>query len=207
MVVLYSTNNVFDGSYGEYDFNPILIPVEGETEKLLGETYITSIAVDGGNRKWIGTSSSGVFCLSPDGTEEIYRFTAENSPLISNNVLDIRIDHVSGEVYFATDKGLVSFRADASLFDEQFENVTVFPNPVRPDFSGPITVQGLGFASDVTITDVSGNVVLKTVSNGGTVIWDGKTLTGDRVQSGVYLVWSASTEGKGKNVAKILFIN
>ena len=98
--------------------------------------------------------------------------------------MDIRIDHVSGEVYFATDKGLVSFRSDASLFDEQFESVTVFPNPVRPDFSGPITVQGLGYASDVTITDVSGNVVLKTVSNGGTVIWDGKTLEGERVQSG-----------------------
>ncbi len=207
LVVLYSTNNVFDGTYGEYDFNPIFLTVDGEVEKLLGETYITAIAVDGGNRKWIGTSSSGVFCLSPDGTEEIYRFTAENSPLISNNVLDIRIDHVSGEVYFATDKGLVSFRADASLFDEQFETVTVFPNPVRPDFSGPITVQGLGYASDVTITDVSGNVVLKTVSNGGTVIWDGKTLEGERVQSGVYLVWSASTEGKGRNVAKILFIN
>lgn len=207
LVVLYSTSNVFDGEYGEYDFNPILIPVDGEVEKLLGETYITSIAVDGGNRKWIGTSSSGVFCLSPDGSEEIYRFTAENSPLISNNVLDIRIDHFSGEVYFATDKGLVSFRADASIFDENFENVTVFPNPVRPDFTGPVTIQGLGYDSDVTVTDISGNVVLKTVSNGGTVIWDGKTLEGERVQSGTYLVWSASSDGKGRNVAKILFIN
>lgn len=207
LVVLYSTNNVFEGEYGEYDFNPILITVEGEVEKLLGETYITAIAVDGGNRKWIGTSSSGVFCLSPDGTEEIYRFTTQNSPLISNNVLDIRIDHLSGEVYFATDKGLVSFRADASIFDDDFSDVKVFPNPVRPDFSGPVTIQGLGYDSDVTVTDISGNVVLKTVSNGGTVIWDGKTLQGQRVQSGVYLVWSATSEGKGRNVAKILFIN
>lgn len=207
MVVLYSTSNIFDGGYGEYDFNPILLEVDGEVEKVLGTTYITGIAVDGGNRKWIGTNSAGVFCLSPDGMEVIYNFNTENSPLISNNVLDIRIDHLSGEVYFATDKGLVSFRSDASLFDEEFSNVTVFPNPVRPEYEGVITVQGLGYDSDVTITDVSGNVVLKTVSNGGTAIWDGKTLNGDRVQSGVYLVWSASSSGKGKNVAKILVIN
>lgn len=207
MVVLYSTDKIYDGSYGEYDFNPILIEVNGEVEKLLGTTYITSLTVDGGNRKWIGTNSSGVFCLSPDGTEEIYRFDTENSPLVSNNVLDIRIDHLSGEVYFATDKGLVSFRADASLFDEDFENVTVFPNPVRPDFSGPITIQGLGYQSDVKVTDISGNLIYKTTSNGGTVIWDGLTLTGERVQSGVYLVWTASVDGKGKEVAKILFMN
>lgn len=207
MVVLYSTDKIYDGTYGEYDFNPILIEVNGEVEKLLGTTYITALTVDGGNRKWIGTNSSGVFCLSPDGTEEIYRFDTENSPLVSNNVLDIRVDHLSGEVYFATDKGLVSFRSDASIFDEDFENVTVFPNPVRPDFSGPITIQGLGYQSDVKITDISGNVVYKTTSNGGTAIWDGKTLTGERVQSGVYLVWAASVDGKGKEVAKILFMN
>jgi outer membrane protein assembly factor BamB len=207
MVVLYSTADLYDGGYGDYDFNFISLTVGTEVEHLLGTTYITTIAVDGGNRKWIGTSSSGVFCLSPDGMEEIYRFTAENSPLISNNVLDIGIDHESGEVYFATDKGLASFRADASLFDEEFSNVTVFPNPVLPDFSGPVTIQGLGYQSDVKVTDISGNLVFKTTSNGGTAIWDGKTLTGDRVQSGVYLIWAASVDGKGKEVAKILFMN
>ena len=205
--ILYSRTNLYDGSFGEYDLSPILIEVDGEVEQLLGKTFITAITVDGGNRKWIGTSSSGVFCLSPDGMEEIYRFTTENSPLVSNNVLDIRIDHFSGEVYFATDKGLVSFRADASIFDEKFSAVTVFPNPVRPDFTGPITIQGLGYESDVKVTDVAGNLVYKTVSNGGTVIWDGSTLQGERVKSGTYLVWTASVTGKGKNVAKILFIN
>jgi hypothetical protein len=207
LVILYSRTNLYDGGYGEYDLDAILIEVGGEVEKLLGETSITAIAIDGGNRKWIGTGSSGVFCLSPDGTEEIYRFTAENSPLISNNILDIRIDHLSGEVYFATDKGLVSFRSDATISDENFASVKVFPNPVTPDFRGPITIQGLGYESDVKVTDVSGNIVYQTVSNGGTVIWDGLTLEGDRVQSGVYLVWTASVDGKGKNVAKILFIN
>ena len=207
LVVLYSKSNLYDGGFGEYDASKILLEVDGETEKLLGDTHITTIAIDGGNRKWIGTSSSGVFCFSEDGREEIYRFDTENSPLVSNNVLDIKVDQLSGEVYFATDAGLVSFRSDATLADRNFSNVKVFPNPVRPDFYGPITIQGLGYESDVKITDVSGNLVFKGVSNGGTFIWNGETLQGERVHSGVYLVWSGVTTGKGKNVAKILFIN
>lgn len=207
LVILYSRNNLYDGGFGEFDASPILLEVDGEVERLLGDTYVTAIAIDGGNRKWIGTNSSGVFCFSEDGTEEIYRFTTENSPLVSNNVYDIKVDQLSGEVYFATQDGLVSFRSDASLADQEFSSITVFPNPVRPEFSGPITIQGLGYESDVKVTDISGNLIFETVSNGGTVIWDGKTLQGDRVQSGVYLVWSGITTGKGKNVAKILFIN
>ena len=207
MAVLYNTSNIFEAEYGDYDVSSILIDVDGEVEVLLGESDITSIAVDGGNRKWIGTSSSGVFCLSEDGTKEIYRYTQENSPLNSNNIFDIRTDLLTGEVYFATEFGLVSVRTDASLGDPNFSNVSVFPNPVRPDYHGPITIQGLAYESDVKITDVSGNIVFKTISNGGTIIWDGKTLNGQRVQSGVYLVWSAVSNGKGKKVAKILMIN
>ncbi len=207
LVILYSTNQLYDGGFGDYDASPILLEVDGEVEKLLGDTYITSIAIDGGNRKWIGTSSSGVFCFSPDGLTEEYRFTAENSPLVSNNVLDIKVDHFSGEVYFATDKGLVSFRSDATIADDEFSNVKVFPNPVRPEFSGPITIQGLGYETEVKITNVSANLIFKKVSNGGTVKKKKKTLQGDRVQSGVYLVWTGIADGKGKNVAKILFIN
>lgn len=207
LVILYSRANLYDGGYGEFDAAPIILPVDGENERLLGETYITAITIDGGNRKWVGTNSSGVFCFSPDGRTEVYRFTAENSPLISNNILDIKVDQLSGEVFIATEKGLVSFRADASLADREFSNVTVFPNPVRPDFVGPITIMGLGYDSDIKITDISGNLIYQTVSNGGTVIWDGNTLQGNRVQSGVYLVWSGITTGKGKDVAKILFIN
>ncbi len=207
MVILYNKNELYEGGFGDFDANPILLEVDGEVERLLGDTYITSIAIDGGNRKWVGTNSSGVFCFSEDGTEEVYRFNTDNSPLISNNILDIRVDQLSGEVYFATGSGLVSFRADATLADNDFSSVSVFPNPVRPEFAGPITIQGLGYESDVKVTDISGNLIFQTVSNGGTVIWDGKTLQGDRVQSGVYLVWSGITTGKGKNVAKILFIN
>jgi len=207
LVVMYSTNTIFDGAYGDADASEILFKYGEEVEILLGTSTITSIVIDGGNRKWIGTSSSGVFCFSANGTEEIYRFNTDNSPLLSNGILDIKIDHASGEVYFATESGLISFRADATIADNDFTNISVFPNPVRPDFGGVITIEGLGYESDVKITDVSGNLIYQTTSNGGTVIWDGKRLTGERVQSGVYLVWSASTSGKGKAVAKILFIN
>lgn len=207
LVVLYTPDNVFDGEFGEFDAADILIDYEGTTEALFGTTYISAIAVDGGNRKWIGTSSSGVICISEDGREEIYRFTAENSPLISNNIFDIKINYQTGEVFFATENGLVSFRADATIGDEEFSNVTVFPNPVRPEYAGPITIQGLGYESDVKITDVAGNMVYRGTSNGGTFIWNGQTLHGERAASGVYLVWSASINGKGKEVAKILIVN
>lgn len=207
LVVIYSTDNIFNGEYGDADAHEILLKYGEEIETLLGTSSITAIAVDGGNRKWIGTSSSGVFCFSANGTDEVYRFNTDNSPLLSNNILDIKINHSDGEVYFATESGLISYRADATIGDEEFSAITVFPNPVRPEYGGPITIQGLGYESDVKITDVSGNLIYQTTSNGGTVIWDGNRLTGERVQSGVYLVWSASTSGKGKAVAKILFIN
>jgi hypothetical protein len=207
LVVLYSTDNLFGGSYGDADAKPIKIDDGENVELLLGESEITSIAVDGGNRKWIGTSSSGVFCFSPNGLEEIYRFNSDNSPLLSDNVLDIKINHITGEVFFATENGLISYRADATIGDEEFSSVSVFPNPVKPEYRGNITVQGLGYNSEVKITDVSGNLIYQTISNGGTVVWDGNRLSGDRVQSGVYLIWAASSTGKGKNVAKLVVIN
>ncbi len=207
LTIVYSTDKIFDGGYGDADANQIKLEYEETVEFLLGTSNITAIAVDGGNRKWIGTASSGVFCFSPNGLEEVYRFTAENSPLLSNSILDIKINHLTGEVFFATENGLVSYRADATIGDEKFENVTVFPNPVRPTYRGNITIQGLAYNSDVKITDVSGNLIYQTQSNGGTVLWDGNKLSGERVQSGVYLIWTASTTGKGKNVAKVVVLN
>lgn len=207
LAVIFSTASIFDGGYGDADASQIVFKYGEENETLLGETSISSITIDGGNRKWIGTASSGVFCLSPNGTEEVYRFDTDNSPLLSNGILDIKVNQQTGEVYFATESGLISYRADATIADNEFNDVKVFPNPIRPNYAGDITIQGLGYESNVKITDVSGNLIYQTVSNGGTVTWNGKRLTGERVQSGVYLVWSASSTGKGKNVAKILFIN
>jgi hypothetical protein len=205
--ILYNSTNVFDALPGEYNAQRIKLNFEGNVEYLLGNTSISDIEIDGGNRKWIATSNSGVFLLSADGQEIIEHFTKENSPLISNNIVDLEINHDNGEVFIVTDIGLVSYRTDASYGDPNYSNVTIFPNPARPDFDGPVTIQGIQYNSDVKVTDISGNLVFKTTSNGGTASWNGKNLNGERVQPGVYLFWTANNEGKGRFVGKVLIVN
>lgn len=202
--VLYNSDNIFNSS--NYDASRILITYEGNVEYLLGSTPITDIEIDGGNRKWIATASSGIFLLSADGQEVLAEYTAENSPLISNNIMDMEFNHITGELFIVTDLGLVSMRTDASAEDESYASTTVFPNPVKPDYFGPITIQGIRYDSDVKITDAAGNLVYKTTSNGGTATWNGKTLTGENVASGVYLIWTATNEGKNRKVGKVAVI-
>ena len=209
IAVFYSVGSIFDGGYGDADASQIVV-FDDEKEDfvpIFDKVTVSSIAIDGGNRKWIGTSASGVFCMSPNGKNEIFQFGTENSPLVSNSIVDIKMDYESGEVYFATEEGLISYRADITSGDNSFSNVIVYPNPVRPEYTGVITIEGVGYESYVRVTDISGNLIYQTISNGGTILWDGKRLTGERVQSGVYLVWSAKEEGKGDNVAKILILN
>ncbi len=205
--ILYNTDGAFDGGPGEYNAQRIKLEFEGNVEYVLGATDITAIVVDGANRKWFGTANSGIILLSPDGMNIIEQHTMENSPLISNAIIDLTLDHTTGELFIVTDKGLISYRTDATYEDPEYENVVVFPNPVRPDFSGPITIQGIRYDSDVKITDVAGNLVYKTTSNGGTATWDGKTLMGERAATGVYLIWTAANEGKGRKVGKVVVVN
>lgn len=205
--VLYNSEGAFDASSGDYNAQRIKVEFEGNVEYVLGATTITDIIVDGANRKWFATDNSGIILLSPDGLEVLEHHTMDNSPIISNNILDLELDHNTGELYIITDLGLVSYRTDATYEDPDYENVVVFPNPARPDFDGPITIQGIRYNSDVKITDVAGKVVYKTTSNGGTATWDGKNLNGERVQTGVYLIWTAANEGKGRKVGKIAVVN
>lgn len=205
--VLYASESAFDGVPGEYNAQRIKLEFEGNVEYLLGSTNITDIEVDGGNRKWFGTASSGIILLSADGQEILQQFTMENSPLISDAILDLEIDHNTGELYIVTDQGLISYRSDASYEDPDYSSATVFPNPARPEYDGPITIQGIKYDSDVKITDVAGNLIYKTTSNGGTATWNGKTLDGQDVQTGVYLIWTAPNEGKKRFVGKVLVVN
>jgi len=205
--VLYNSVGSFDAGPGGYNAQRIKIPFEGNVEFVLGNTHITDIEVDGANRKWFGTSNSGVILLSADGQEILKNFTTDNSPIISNTVLDIEINQTTGEVFIVTDKGLVSYRSDASYEDEEYSDVQIFPNPARPEFDGPITIQGIRYDSDVQITDIAGNVVYKTTSNGGTATWNGKTIQGQDVVSGVYLIWTTPNQSKGRYVGKVLVVN
>jgi hypothetical protein len=205
--VLYNSEGAFGAAFGDYNAQRIKVEFEGNVEYVLGATHVTDIEVDGANRKWFATANSGIILLSADGQEILEHHTIENSPLISNNVLDVKLDHNTGELFIITDKGLISYRTDATYEDPNYSDVQVFPNPARPDFEGPITIQGIKYDSDVKITDVAGNLVYKTTSNGGTATWNAKTLSGERVKTGVYLIWTAPNNGKGRMVGKVLVVN
>ena len=205
--ILYNSDAAFDGGAGNFDAQRVKIEFEGNVEYVLGATDISSIVVDGANRKWFGTANAGIILMSADGLEIIEQHTMENSPLISNSIVDLELDQSTGELFIITDKGLISYRTDATYEDPEYQNVIVFPNPARPDFEGPITIQGIRYNSDVKITDIAGNLVYSTTSNGGTATWDRKTLNGEPVGTGVYLIWTAANEGKGRKVGKVLVVN
>ncbi len=203
--VFYSPSSVFSGY--NFDAQQIIVEENGFGQYLLESEIVYSIAVDGGNRKWIGTLESGLYLLSEDGTEEIEHFTKENSPLLSNTILDIELNHKTAEIFISTDKGLMSFRNDATKGKTNINSVYIFPNPVREDYYGNISINGIAYESNVKITDVSGNLVFETTSNGGMAIWDGTDSNNNRVGTGVYLVFCSDKDGGEKAVGKILFIH
>lgn len=180
---------------------------------LLGTEQINAIVFAGGNRIWIGTDASGVYLVHMVTKEGIYEpeilahFTAANSPMPSDCVLSVAINEENGEVYIGTAKGLVSYRGDATLPSEDFRGAYVYPNPVRPNFEGTITVNGLMDNTTVYIADAAGNVVCRTHSNGGTAVWDGRTQSGKKAHSGVYTIYCNTADGKSHTVLKVLLMH
>lgn len=201
--IIYSPGSAFDG-----DVTPqkILIKQDNTYQYLLELETITAIAVDGANRKWIGTLNSGIYLLSADGQNEIHHFTFENSPIFSNNIACIGIDQQSGEVFIGTDKGLISYRSDAIKGGDVCDDVTVYPNPVRPGYNGPIAIKGLMNNARIKITDISGNVVYESIALGGQAIWNGRNLKGEQASSGVYLVFASDNAGDNACISKLLFM-
>lgn len=186
--------------------NSIIIKEDGMAQELFYHQSITKIKVDGANNKWVALADAGVFLVSPNGQKTLYRFTKDNSPLPSNNVSDIEIDGLTGEVYFATDNGMVSFRGSATAATASFSNVFAYPNPVRPEFNGDVKITGLMDKSNVKITDIEGNLVFEATSEGGTVLWNTYSFAGRKVASGVYLILVSSKDGADKTVKKIMVI-
>ncbi|MCB0662448.1 MAG: hypothetical protein KDC24_06895 [Saprospiraceae bacterium] len=186
-----------------------IVNVGGDNEYLLKGENVQCIAVDGANRKWFGTTN-GIFLQSPSGDELLASYNELNSPLFDNNVMDIAINQQTGEVFVATPAGIQSFRTDATAGGAlNSTNVKVFPNPVRPDYDGPIAISGLARDANVKITDISGKLVYETDANGGEAIWDGKDYNGRKVETGVYLVFSTTSrllDNPDAVAAKILFV-
>jgi hypothetical protein len=206
VVVFYSPDNVFDGNH-DWDAQPVYVTQNGYTQYLMQNQVTTAIAVDGANRKWIGTQSGGVFLMSADGTQQIYNFTSSNSPLLSDNIQSIVINPANGEVFIGTDKGIVSYKSTATEGLTQFGNVYAYPDPVPHGYSGPVAIKNLVTNADVKITTVNGELVYHTIALGGQAIWNGTNFDGKRVQTGVYLIFCASPDGSETHVSKLLFIN
>ncbi len=204
--VFYNPGKVFSGGSKA---SRIKIPRNdgsGLADYLLGTETVTTIAIDGANRKWFGTMSSGAYLMSDDSKEQLLHFNSTNSPILSDNVVRIAVNEVTGEVWFGTSEGIVSFRGDATAGKEDYSGIYVFPNPVREDYEGVVTVTGLVENSSVKITDISGNLVYETTSLGGQVTWDLRNYRSARVATGVYLVFCTNEDGTLAKVTKMLVI-
>lgn len=172
---------------------------------LLRDQKINAIAVDGANRKWIGTEN-GIYLVNPQGNRLITHYTTENSPLFTNEIRDIRIDQQTGEVFVGTNKGLISLMGEATGGKDDSEELYVFPNPVPVDFDGPIAITCSYKDVEVKITTVSGRLVKSLTALGGQAIWDGNDMSGNRATPGVYLAMVADKEGNNAGIAKFVIL-
>ena len=202
--VIYNPSQIFSG--GVYPQN-ILVEQINYVQNLFEFEEVTAIAVDDANRKWVGTAKSGVFLISANGDKQLLHFSTDNSPLLSNRINHITIQRQTGEVFFATAEGIVSYRGTATEGTEDYSEVTVFPNPVRESYYGLITVTGLKENSFCKVADAAGNLVWQDYANGGTFNWNGRDFNGKRPATGVYFVFISDADGKKKTVAKILFVH
>ncbi|HEY4618725.1 MAG TPA: T9SS type A sorting domain-containing protein [Flavobacterium sp.] len=186
--------------------NSIIILEDNLAQELLYEQFITDIVVDGANNKWIGTADSGLFLVSPNGQETIYHFTINNSPLPSNAINDVDINSSTGEVFIATDRGLISFKGIATKASEDLSKAYVYPNPVRPEYEGTVKIAGLIDKANVKITDIEGNLVYEATSEGGTLEWDTSAFGKYKVASGVYMIFISAQDGVETKVKKVMII-
>ncbi len=205
VTIFYNPSEVYSNTTAGDATQP-LVNLGGYYEQLLRNDIVNAIEVDGANRKWIGTNS-GAFLISADGTEQLLYFNKDNSPLISNGVIEIEIDGLTGEVYFGTDNGIIAYRYTATNGVEEIAEVSVFPNPVREDYTGMIAINGLTENAEVKITDAGGRMVFETTALGGQAVWNGKGYNGDRAGTGIYLVYASNEDGSQTYVAKILVVN
>ena len=217
--VLYNSSSFFTDNT---EVDDIIILEEGVPKELLFQQFISDIEVDGSNNKWVATIAAGLFYFSSDGQETIYHFTKDNSPLPSNNVIDLSIDQTNGTVYIATDRGLVSFGSGGSAPSESFEDAYIYPNPVRPTFNitqDKVKIKGIAKNVNIKITDIEGNLVAEAETrtntrykgynleiDGGTAFWNGKNLSNNVVASGVYLVMMTDLETLDTKVLKVMVV-
>jgi hypothetical protein len=199
----FEPGNVFQRDI--YQPSRIRITREGYTQYMLRDNYVTDMAADPANQIWFATKTAGVFVYNPDKQTVVDHFTSRNSPLLTDTIQALTINK-KGEVFISTSKGIISYRSETSEGREDFSETYAFPNPVPPDYSGIITITNLVEDVNVKITDISGNLVYETIANGGQATWNGKNFSGQRVSSGVYLIFLTNEDGSKTHVEKLLFI-
>jgi ligand-binding sensor domain-containing protein len=200
--------NVVTNTFGVFEkpkADRFVIEQDGNTGYLLGEESINDICVDGGNRKWFATNN-GVFAVEPNGQEVLANYRADNSPLPDDKIYCIGQIGASGELFFGTEAGICSYRNDASESEDVFSAIKIYPNPVKPGYTGLVTVEGLATDAEVRITDATGVMVYKTKANGGTATWPCTRLDGTRPNSGVYYVFGVNADGTETAMGKFVFI-
>jgi hypothetical protein len=191
---------------GGCDAENKIVQYDAFANRLFKEEFVNTIAVDGANRKWVGTYN-GVWLISPDAEKIIDRFTVDNSPLPSNEINKIEIDPTTGVVYFATSQGIVSYKSTATDGVVEADKLLAYPNPVEPNYEGTIAIKGFVTNADVRIVDEAGLLVYRTVALGGQAVWNGKTYTGAKPQSGVYYVLGTNTDGTQTQQTKIILMH
>lgn len=205
-IILKNTNKIFDEGYTATRIKITREDINTLADYLLATEQINAIVVDGANRKWIGTASSGVYLLSEDGQKTIHHFTTSNSPLTTNKINGLALDPRDGVLYIATQNGMFAYQTNSTNGKKNLNNIHVYPNPVRPGYDGLITVSGLMKDCEIRISDLQGNIITHGKSNGGTYTWDGKLSNGSRAATGVYFVFAITEDGENKNVAKFAIV-
>ncbi len=206
VVVYNNPDKVFEpGEF--YGIQPSLDDGEALFKPILEKERITAIAVDGGSRKWIGTMNSGVFLFTKNGDRLLHHFDSKNSPLLSDRILSIAIAPGSGEVFFATNRGLISYLGEAIASNPTFDKVYVWPNPLKETNENGVKIDGLTDNTEVKVTDITGNLVYQTTSEGGRALWNGKNRKGNRVSTGVYLIYCHSSQLGISKIIKLLVIH
>ena len=202
IVIIDCPSSVFTSNFSCSQPRRVIVTLGDYSEYLFNTEVVQAIAVDGGNRKWVGTTN-GATLVSASGEQELLQLNTENSPLPSNTIFDIGILGSTGDVFFATDLGLASFIGEASDGAQEHSNVQVYPNPVEADYNGPISVIGLVTDAYIKVMDSEGILVYQGQALGGKFVWDGLRQDNSPVHPGVYYVVSVSPNGQESFVAKI----
>ncbi len=203
--VLYNASRLFTQS--ALSASTLILDEGGNIGELLANQFINAIEVDGNNQKWVATDGAGVFLFAEDGKSTLQHFTKDNSPLPTNSVRSLAYEPLSGKIYMGTPNGLVAFQGNAYAPSDNLEEVEVYPNPIRPGYNGLLTIRGLQADCVVKITDIVGNAVFETNATGGSVQWDLRSFAGNRVRSGVYLIFVTTNDGLESTVEKVMIIN